>query len=415
MVRQNLTPNSTPVDYDHGSGDSGNSGLVELFLEITISCDENEVFDTVLYRCRILSFPDQNVSEGISSGSGTPACKTIALNDSEFEYFGENMVLFRGEILEIQSNTSEGKPEVCTNFTRNGEAGVVNYPRGYDEITFIGCGASFASCCLVLITFSLFKELRTFPSKILMNVTVTILISNLVMIVTVSGGVSNSVFCEVFAILRHFITLSQFMWMPVMWIEVAYSFHLASRLIPSDPDTARRKLVIYGILSWSIPFAIVTICVVLNYSTSDLLDYGKVDRRICWIRHFNSAIVTYVLPAVVCTLLQCILFLLIGYYLCQSFKRKDVEVSTQSKHIPFFRILFSLFFATNIVWVLGFVALLVRTSWSWYPFTILQSFQGAVIFAGFFCTKKVFNLYTTHVFSPLKTKFLTSLTSLLYT
>lgn len=182
-----------------------------------------------------------------------------------------------------------------------------------------------------------------------------------------------------------------------MCAEVAYSFYLASRLIPCNSQYASRKLVFYSILSWSIPFIIVGTSVVLNYSTPNLIRYGRVDSRSCWINHLHSAIVAYLVPVVFSIIVQCVLFIFVSVFLCMSRKRKAAVANLRSRSTPYSRVVCALFFA---MWLLGFAAVLVNTDWSWYPFTILQFFQGFIVFLGFFCTKKVLKLYVDMFSSP---------------
>ena len=380
--------------------------------EVTVVCDEGEVFDEVLEKCRDANIVGNSSVkfQNDSINSSSDCNVTIALSDGEFEYTEDNTVLFRGEVLEIQSNTSDGKPVICVNFTQNGtRARLYTYPPGYDIITFVGCSLSCVGCCLVLVTFCLFKELRTLPSKLLVNVTFTVLATNLLTILTVSDGTSNYIMCQAVAILLHLFMLSQFMWMTVMCAEVAHTFYLASRLLQSDSDRTSQKLVIYSIFSWGIPFVIVATSVVLDFCTPNLVRYGRLDSGSCWITHLHSALAVYIAPMSISIVIQCVLFGVVGVFLCMSCKTKTAQVD--GKSVPYSRIVFALFFATNILWLLGFMAVLVNTDWSWYPFTILQSSQGFIIFLGFFCTRKVLNFYVSK-FSLTK---LYSLTKLSYT
>ena len=380
--------------------------------EVTVVCVKGEVFDEVLEKCRDADIVGNSSVkfQNDSINSSSDCNVTIALSDGEFEYTEDNTVLFRGEVLEIQSNTSDGKPVICVNFTQNGtRARLYTYPPGYDIITFVGCSLSCVGCCLVLVTFCLFKELRTLPSKLLVNVTFTVLATNLLTILTVSDGTSNYIMCQAVAILLHLFMLSQFMWMTIMCAEVAHTFYLASRLLQSDSDRTSQKLVIYSIFSWGIPFVIVATSVVLDFCTPNLVRYGRLDSGSCWITHLHSALAVYIAPISISIVIQCVLFGVVGVFLCMSCKTKTAQVD--GKSIPYSRIVFALFFATNILWLLGLMAVLVNTDWSWYPFTILQSSQGFIIFLGFFCTRKVLNFYVSK-FSLTK---LYSLTKLSYT
>ena len=282
--------------------------VLEEDYESTTFCGDNYVFDEVLEECR---------KNEILANSSANCNSTIALNDSEFEYAGDNMVLFRGELEEIQFNTSQGQPVICVNFTQNGTVNATRiihiYPIGYDYITYVGCGLSIIGCCLVILTFCLFKDLRTLPTKILVNVCSTILASNSLIILTSSPASDLHKFCEAIAIFNHFFSLAQFMWMTVMCAEVMYSFYLASRLIQVDPKQNRKRFFIYCLISWLIPLLIVSICITLNYATADIINYGRkngIGSSSCWINDFNSAIVVFLVPIATATLLQSIIFII---------------------------------------------------------------------------------------------------------
>ena len=60
--------------------------------------------------------------------------------------------------------------------------------------------------------------------------------------------------------------------------------------------------------------------------------------------------------------------------------------SAGDRGIPYFHILFALFFFSNVMWVFGFIALLINAEWAWYPHIVLLGSQGLVIFLGFFGT-----------------------------
>ena len=75
-------------------------------------------------------------------------------------------------------------------------------------LTYVGCTFS-----IVFLTYTLFKELRTLPGKILMNVTGTILANSLFLMigVTVASAVEKDGLCEAEAISFHWLVLSIFL------------------------------------------------------------------------------------------------------------------------------------------------------------------------------------------------------------
>ena len=316
-------------------------------------------------------------------------CRSLlVLNAGEFEYVDENAVSFNDLTLEVQLNTSRGLPVVCASLSQN-EVPLHSY------IAYIGDSLSILGCILVLITFCLFKELRTFPAKIIINIAIVILATNVLIILSVSGATKSLMLCDAVAIMLHFFMLAQFSWMTIMCFEMCRSFYHASRLIPFRMKSMRCKLVVYHILAWTVPLIIVVISVIVNYSTSSFVLYGSNPRWeeiICSIVDFLALIVCLLIPGGILVLLQLILFSAGIYFLVSSSKSK--KSSSGEKSTPYLRVLLAMFFASNIMWVIAFAAFVSRVSWVWYPFLILFSIQGFVLFFGFYGTKRVLKLYT---------------------
>lgn len=377
--------------------------------ELNISCGKGQLFDGKSMMCRNVITPvgvdgfNNSCTNNLNLTLTCNCTSLIALNESEFTFAGNNTVVFNGEVFSIQFNTSVGQPVICVNWTQNGTIVTVRsfyvYPVGYDIVTYVGCSLSCIGCCLVLLTFCLFKDLRTLSTKILINITITILATDILVLLTVSRAIHSSGLCQAIAILLHFSTLAQFTWMTIMCVEMAHTFYLASRLIQVNTEQSCCKLIFYSIIAWSVPSVIVGISIVLNYTTSDFIKYGwnsLVESRSCWINDFYSLIVVFFIPIAMSTILQLVLYIVVGIFLCFSSKNKAKD-SVRGTSTPFFRILLAIFFATNIKWAFGFIALLINAEWAWYLFTILLSIQGLVLFVGFFGTKKVFKLYVSTV------------------
>ena len=178
-----------------------------------------------------------------------------------------------------------------------------------------------------------------------------------------------------------------------------------ARVLSSQPAgsgqvrNSTRKLILYSVIAWTIPLVMVIVTIILNYTTSDLIRYGwneGLENSSYWINHFLSAVLVFLVPIVACICLQCILFFAFVILFCTSCQNKTVSSGAgKTKSPPYFRLFFALFFASNLLWVSCFIPLMLMGSeWAWYPFIILQSLQGFIIFIGFFCSRKVFHLYS---------------------
>ena len=170
---------------------------------VTVSCPEGQA--AVGLDCRDTLCPENFVSRdgkcfsqpltngnrstnGSGSGSGFFLdCPTelVALNKTEFTLLTIETVLVDGEEMEILGYSADGLPLVCPNNVSTVQVNttIFSYPAGYLELTYIGCSLSVIGSALVLITYSLFKELRSLPSKILMNLAFANLVTNLLILV----------------------------------------------------------------------------------------------------------------------------------------------------------------------------------------------------------------------------------------
>ena len=214
----------------------------------------------------------------------------MALSGSDFEYVDENTVLFSRQHFEVQLNTSEGLPVICNNFSQNS----TTPDRPFIFIIFFGIPMSIIGCSLVLLTICLFKELRTFPAKIIANVAAIVIINDILFILNFTGATGNSGFCDFAAISLHFFVISHFSWMTVMSVEVCHSFYRASRLLPVSVEGLRCKFIIYNIVAWTVPLLIVGTSVIINYTSPVLVQYGKThDTLVCWIPAVGSEFISF--------------------------------------------------------------------------------------------------------------------------
>ena len=345
------------------------------------------------------------------SGGGTEVVvcngSLISLNESDtFLYVDADSVIYGGEVYNVEFNNSRGEPVICVDFSNNGiiltntTVEYYGYPIGFFVLTYIGCSLSVIGCILILITYSLFKELRTLPSKILMNLTVAILISNLLILLggPVTGSFPDKVeLCVTIAILLHYFFLSQFSWMSIMSLEMTRTFYQAYKL--RVDESKRTKCIIftvYFILGWSLPLVITVATTVVNFSTEGLVLYGVFEDGTlgsCWINHFESAIVVMVVPVAISLAFNTIMFAIVTLFLIQAYRSQSRMKKMSKSNISYFRLTVAVFTISGLSWSFGFIAILVETSWSWYPFIILNSIQGFVIFLAFLCTKKIGKLY----------------------
>ena len=370
---------------------------------IDVSCSEaTEVYDPVIEQCRPTVFiPDDGALD--DDKNSNCSTKLIALTDpTVFEFVStDNMLLYNEELYIVEFNTSNGTPVICVNFSTNGTiVSTINfltfdYSVEYSILTYIGCPLSVIGCILILLTYSLFKELRTLPSQILMHLAVAILVGNLLILVGGPIGEAFNIICTPIAILSHYVFLSQFSWMSLISTEIVRNFYQAFKMKAHEPKAYKVKLlVVYALLGWGIPLLIVLLSIIVNFTTTDLVLYGELEDGtpgICWINHPLSVVVAFVVPLGISLIYNTVIFVIATIYLCiSSISHSKLK---NDKKVPFLRLNIAIFSVSGITWLFGFIALLPELQWAWIPYIILNSAQGFVIFVAFLCTKRVALLY----------------------
>ena len=372
---------------------------------IHVFCSSNtEVYDPVTKHCRPVVIQD---CKDVGDEDNCTQCmgNLIALNRSTpYVLVNADMLLYNEEQHTVEYNMSNGDPVICVNFSTNGtEPNNINifglqYPEAYIILSYVGCPLSVIGCILILLTYSIFKELRTLPSLILMQLAIAILISNL--IILLSGPVIDKiegarVLCTSLAILTHYIFLTQFSWMSLMSTEIARKLHAAFKMKTTESKTHERKLLVtYLLFGWCTPFVIVIVTSIVNFTTTNLVLYGVLDdenRGQCWINHLASVLVSFYTPVAISLVYNTVIFIVVTIFLCVS-SHSHSKLSKTSD-VPFLRLNIGVFSVSGITWIFGLIAILPYQGWAWIPFIVLNSTQGFIIFIAFLGTKKIVLLY----------------------
>ena len=375
---------------------------VQVVLTTTVTCKLNEVFDSDIRKCRN-SFQPADViipPDNCTNNMTTVNCTSlVALNSSEYQTTNNSCtLLYRGNEVDIITHDELDRPVICTNFTREGvveENGTrIETPLPFIIITYITTSISIVGSIAILLTYTIFKQLRTLPSKILMNLAAAFLAGDLIILLYgVSASLSDSLPVELtatMAILLHFLLLSRFSWMSLLGFETCRIFNLALKLQSDISNRAKSiLLVIYMIIGWGLSLAITVIAIIVNYATDGLVLYGETSDGSAgnpWINHPTSAVIAFICPAVLALLFNVAAFATSFVLLCKA----AGSMRSVKKHV---RIIVALFTAMGLTWLFGVIALIPELSWAWYPFIILNSTQAMWIAVMFLLTKKIIKLY----------------------
>ena len=358
----------------------------EVFNPFTQTCHKAicpEGFDTQRRLCPILV---SNTSNGTIICNGYP----LVLKESMFRFIDNNTVIFNGEYFNI-IDYNNSMPIICINEILLSNRATFFYPIVFLVLTYVCCSLSAIGCAFVLLTYSLFKELRVLPGRILMNLTAAILATYLFLLIgnPLANATKKQEICETTAIFLHWLMLSQFFWMSIMNLETLRMMCQGSNLCQVENSTVANKMfLLYFSIGWGIPATIILVIVVVNFTT-DNIQYGK--DGVCWIGQTASFFAAFLTPVILFILFNGITFVVTFTFLFRA-SREQAKFNTQSK-ISFIRVTIAVFSITGLTWIFGFVALFAKEIWVWCVYIILTSTQGLFICIAFTFTKKIFSMY----------------------
>ena len=392
--------------------DVGNSGVrvtssVISTITVVVTCAEGELYDPALETCRPTVCPE--VFESSAGGCSFPisganvSCSTGFIELTDNDDFNDSTVIYLDEVYDVIYY--EGVPVICANLSSNGTILrnvtdiFYSYPVAYFILTYVGCTLSLVGVTIILLSLVLFKELRTLSTMVLGNLAASILVTNIFILAggPIAEATQSRPLCVSVGVFLHFFFLAEFSWMTILSVEITRTLFrgINLRRPPSRSDN-RKTFVLYFLLGWTAPIVIVGIAIIINYvpSTSHLVLYGRLEDGtdgLCWINHKVSAILAFVVPVALSLLVNLILLVLITIVLFRAV-RNQISLNASSPYI-YVRVFAAVFFSSGATWVFGFLALVASRDWAWYPFIILNSVQGFLLFVAFLLTKKVGALY----------------------
>ena len=401
------------------NGNTRDESVQIMSVNVTITCSDGQVYDWISQRCRNTLCPESARGEicaivhnitliGNSNISISCDGELIHLNSSEFDLIDNETLRYENEVFTIEGYLN-GLPVICTDFTQNGTRQEnrtfisYSYPVGFSIVTYIGCCLSVIGCSVVLFTYSIFKELRTLPGKILMNLTAAILATCLFLLIGIPlfALVEKDELCHTTAIFTHWLILSQFSWMTIMSYELARTLIRATHLRQTQTKTVQRNMfLLYLLIGWGVPTVFTGLCTVVNYTT-DYIQYGE--GGFCWIGHTTSFVIVMLVPVALMIILNAIAFAVTTTLLCKA-QRSQAKLQKQN-NTSYVRIYISVFSVTGLTWTFGFVAILAEVDWAWYLFVIFTTTQGFTICVAFLFTQKVASFYANYFWPKISSTF----------
>ena len=328
-------------------------------------------------------------------------CSGVFIELTKDEYFiSSNGSLYRnvsGEVIEPgRFHFIYGSLWVCVNFSSSYSTEKLTHDLMTEEIvsgvlTYVGLSVSVVSFLIVLVTYSLFKELRTLPGVSLMNFSIAHLSKDLLFVAT--AGRLPKLACTIVAMTMHYFFLVSFTWMSIIAFETWRAF---SKIRIKPRNLSRRQKCGYVLrriaLGWVPPFVFVLVCVTLDQSHAATFRYGETGTgRGCWINIPTANLFSFILPVAITIAFNMVFFVLTVI----AIRKTNQQVRTATHHAANRKtaaVFAKIFILMGFTWIFGFLQSLVSKYFR-YPFVILTTFTGLYVAIAFVFTSRVRRLY----------------------
>ncbi|XP_078799127.1 adhesion G-protein coupled receptor G6 isoform X6 [Oryzias latipes] len=251
-------------------------------------------------------------------------------------------------------------------------------------LSYIGCGVSAICAAATLLTYIAFEKLRRdYPSKILMNLSTSLLCLNMVFLLDgwLASMVDSAGLCTSAAVLLHYFLLTSFTWMGLE------SIHMYIALVKVFNTYIRRYILKFCAVGWGLPAVIVGIVVTVDKSHYGILEDSKDESaKMCWIKNQSVFYTTCVGYFCLVFLLNVAMFIVVMMQICGR-NGKRSNRSLREEVLRNLRSVVSLTFLLGMTWGFALFAWGPVYLAFTYLFTIFNSLQGVFIFI-FHCALK---------------------------
>ncbi|KAJ0176469.1 hypothetical protein K1T71_007648 [Dendrolimus kikuchii] len=263
--------------------------------------------------------------------------------------------------------------------------------------------ALYISCfflLLVLLVYSLLKELRNLGGKILMAYVASLFMAFLLLsIIQIPDHEIRTCQCLSESYVIYFFFLSTFYWMNVMSYDIWWTFRGYAKARPIHRRGENFKFTMYCIYAWGLPFIMAIAFAILN--EVPMIDYPwvitpKIPQRGCFLEGGEKLLYLYY-PMLILILCNWFFYLMTAYNLWRLSRGTAIldkaAAGTPAAHRSQrhrFMVYLKLSIVMGLNWVLEVVSFLYPGFRVWYLTDAYNILIGLSIFLIFCCKQKIF-------------------------
>ena len=248
---------------------------------------------------------------------------------------------------------------------------------------------------VTIVAYSRFENIMTVPKKNLVCLSLSILFSDILVIV---WNEIRMVFplCKAVGVMLHFSLLSQQLWGAIIAFDFCYVFKSNAIL---TRESGSKELKLYNLVGWGLPASTVAVLYFIDLGLANtFMQYGTND--ICWIGTQWGSIGAYVIPTAACLFFNIILFGM-TFQKIHAIVQDGVDAGVRQRSAnDTGKMAIKMAILLGFAEVIGFIQLpgdsyIITTTNDITSFTysFLRSCRGLLVFICFFRHKRMWNLW----------------------
>ena len=355
---------------------------------------------TKTLRCPLIKLDENeyNIEQGSMKLNITGLGEKCSPNDYLVKNISGKTVLFICaenyiSILErFQKNNQGKRPTSSDNVT----------PQG--KLSLICTSISLLCLLLTLLTYLLFRDLRTQPGINNMALVICLIVAqSLFQFGIGQAGKIEKWACQVIGVLVHFFWLAAILWMNVCCIHMLKVFLSINNTAVAKKAWKQTFIYLAYTLTVSTVFVLINIIVSVSATDNEEIGYGG---EKCFITEHYMIAYMFAIPVGLAIVSNMVMFIIVVVKICRT---PTVKSDTQHTR-NVFAVYAKLSTITGITWLFGFIYTFTKIEALEYIFIIVNATQGLFIFLAFVCNRRVFRMYS-YKFSHLKSGFSRSMIS----
>lgn len=278
-----------------------------------------------------------------------------------------------------------GRPVICATPPSDDENG---FYLPLLILIYVTTSITIVSSAAILITYGLFKTLRTLPGLVIMNLALSFFLGDLLVQIRLSHQYHDIKSLESSAIGAGFF-LARYVWMTLTGIEMCRSLYKGVRLdIGNERLSKYTQLLIYMLVGWGTP-AILAIIMYAVEARSYKVSQAAED----WFG-LRGYLTQYVPLALTQLINIAIVIFLSVIFLGAVRRQRRLNAGLKRQEVNFVRVFLILITVLGLVWIALFVLLRWRANNRvQIAFVIIVVPQPLLVCIAFICTKKVGYMY----------------------